>query len=215
MVLKAYYKRTEQKPTEDLSTGGVGIIGVGAKLLEELFTLPMGLDPKLVAAIEEFTAKKRKREKKMAGLEAKAAKGGVLGKAARNEIEQMMSQDLTAMNRIELTLKAAQKKGAKKSGAIALEEKKKAEAEAKKAKRNAGRNKMAAMAALWGGNKKTMLEKTKTKETPNINNRTKTLGKIKNKKSRAGLKKVQSPKRDGVAPWVKKAIKEGKEEKKA
>jgi len=74
----------------------------------------MGLDPKLVAAIEEFTAKKRAREKKMAKLEKRAEKGGVLGKAARNEIEQMMSQDLTAMNRIELTLNAAKKKGKKR-----------------------------------------------------------------------------------------------------
>jgi len=92
MILKSYYKRTEKEPEEDLSNDGVGVTGVGPKVLEELFTLPLGLDPKLVAAIEEFTAKKRKREAKMAKLEKKAAKGGVLGKAAKNEIEQMMSQ---------------------------------------------------------------------------------------------------------------------------
>lgn len=92
MVLRAYYKRHEKPVEEDLSKDGVGVVGVGQKLLEELFTLPLGLDPKLIKAIEEFTAKKRAREKKMSSLEKKAAKGGVLGKAARNEIEQMLSQ---------------------------------------------------------------------------------------------------------------------------
>eukprot|EP00471_Norrisiella_sphaerica_P004037 CAMPEP_0184485054 /NCGR_PEP_ID=MMETSP0113_2-20130426/6702_1 /TAXON_ID=91329 /ORGANISM="Norrisiella sphaerica, Strain BC52" /LENGTH=324 /DNA_ID=CAMNT_0026866325 /DNA_START=42 /DNA_END=1016 /DNA_ORIENTATION=- len=213
MILKSYYKRTEQKCEEDLSNDGVGVLGVGEKLLEELFTLPIGLDPKLIAAIEEFTAKKRAREKKMASLEKKAEKGGVLGKAARNEIEQMMSQDLTAMNRIELTLNAAKKKGAKQSGAAALEKKRKEEEEAKKAKRNAGRSKMAAMAAMWGGSKKAMLNKTKTKETPNIDSRTKALGQIKSKGPRQNLKKVQKP-RDGLAPWVKKAAKQKEDNKK-
>eukprot|EP00470_Lotharella_oceanica_P003789 CAMPEP_0170171552 /NCGR_PEP_ID=MMETSP0040_2-20121228/4715_1 /TAXON_ID=641309 /ORGANISM="Lotharella oceanica, Strain CCMP622" /LENGTH=319 /DNA_ID=CAMNT_0010411675 /DNA_START=26 /DNA_END=985 /DNA_ORIENTATION=- len=207
MILKAYYKRTEKPVEEDLSNDGVGVTGVGPKVLEELFTLPLGLDPKLIAAIEEFTAKKRKREAKMAKLEKKAAKGGVLGKAAKNEIEQMMSQDLTAMNRIELTLMAAKKKGARKSGEEALEAKKKAEEKKKADKLAAGRNKMASMAAMWGGAKKTMLNKTKTKATPNIDSRTKTLGKIKSKSGIQKLKKVQKP-REGLAPWVKKQMKE-------
>jgi len=207
MILKAYYKRTEKAIEEDLSRDGVGVTGVGDKILEELFTLPMGLDPKLIAAIEEFTAKKRARESKMAKLEKKAAKGGVLGKAAKNEIEQMMSQDLTAMNRIELTLKAAKKKGMKKSGEKALEQKRQAEEKKKADKLAAGRSKMAAMAAMWGGAKKTMLNKTKTKATPNIDSRTKTLGKIKSKAGIQKLKKVNKP-REGLAPWVKKAHKE-------
>lgn len=163
LILKAYYKRVEKPIVEDLSNNGVGVVNVGDKLLEELFTLPMGLDPKLVAAIEEFTAKKRKREKKISKLEKKAAKGGVLGKAASNEISQMMSQDQTEMNRIEITLNAAKRKGAKKSGQRALEEKKKAEAEKKKAKIAKGRSKIAGMASLWGGAAK---KKPKRKKSP-------------------------------------------------
>jgi len=216
MILKAYYKRHEKEPTENLSNDGVGVTGVGLKLLEELFTLPLGLDPKLIAAIEEFTAKKRAREKKMGKLEKKAAKGGVLGKAARNEIEQMMSQDLTAQNRVELTLNALKKKSKKKSGAVALEAKRKAEEEEKKAKLAAGRNKMAAMAAMFGGAKKTLLNKTEVKvgKTTGLSQKTKLHGKIKNKNVRGKLKHVESPKTEGVPRWAKNSIKkkaEGKE----
>jgi len=66
---------------------------------------------------------------------------------------------------------------------------------------------MAAMAAMFGGAKKAMLNKTKTKVTPNIDPRTKTLGKLKSKGPRQKLKKVSSRPRDGLAPWVKKDIK--------
>lgn len=49
MVLNSYYKRTEKTNPHDLSKGGVGIVGVGAILLEELFTMPEALDPALEA----------------------------------------------------------------------------------------------------------------------------------------------------------------------
>ncbi|GAB5359277.1 hypothetical protein AAMO2058_000530500 [Amorphochlora amoebiformis] len=209
MILKAYYKRKEIPIVEDLSRDGIGVVGVGGKILEELFTMPMGLDPKLIAAIEEFTAKKRAREKKIQKLEKQAEKGGVLGKAARNEIDQMMSQDLTTMNRVELTLNAAKRKGAKNSGAAELQARKEEEEKKKNSKLAAGRSKMAAMAAMWGGSKKAMLNKTKTKEAPAVNSRTKTLGKIKNKSNKQKLKKVSKP-REGLAPWVKQAANEEK-----
>ena len=48
-------------------------------LLDELFTLPVGLDPELERAIEEFTAKKKQRESKMKDLNERAAAGGVKG----------------------------------------------------------------------------------------------------------------------------------------
>ena len=43
MILGEYYKRHEKEPLEDLSLDGVGITEVGAKLLEELFSMPAGL----------------------------------------------------------------------------------------------------------------------------------------------------------------------------
>jgi len=149
VILTAFYKRIGKPCPHDLSKGGIGVCGVGRLLLDELCTLPMGLDPALEKAIEEFMAKKRARETKVKDLEAKSAKGGVSGLTATNEIKQMESQDLTEMNRMEITLNAAKKRAATQSGDIALQEKKKKQEDEDKAKRDASRNKLKGMAAQW------------------------------------------------------------------
>mmetsp|Transcript_13472 Transcript_13472/g.20819 ORF Transcript_13472/g.20819 Transcript_13472/m.20819 type:complete len:264 (+) Transcript_13472:1079-1870(+) len=150
MILSEYYKRMQIPPEEDLSNDAVGVTGVGAKLLDELFTLPLGLDPALEKAIDEFTAKKREREKKMKTLEEKAAAGGVKGMTAKNELEQMVSQDQTETNRLELTLNAAKRKASKQSGEKALQEKQKAKEDEEKRQREESRNRLAAKAAMFG-----------------------------------------------------------------
>eukprot|EP01027_Heterolobosea_sp_BB2_P026945 GEZU01042068.1.p1 GENE.GEZU01042068.1~~GEZU01042068.1.p1 ORF type:complete len:274 (+),score=185.28 GEZU01042068.1:26-823(+) len=152
MILQEYYKRTGETPKEDLSNGGIGVTGVGHKLLDELFTLPMGLDPELERAIEEFTAAKRARENRMKELAEKAAAGGVKGLAAKNELEQMEKADTTEMNRAEITLEAAKKRASKTSGEAALAEKKKREEEEEKRKREEGRAKLKGIAARWENN---------------------------------------------------------------
>lgn len=149
MILTAYYKRTGEEIKEDLSHGGKGVTGVGLKLLDEFFTLPVGLDPELERAIEEFTAKKKAREAKLQDLEDKAAKGGVKGMAAANEIKQMENEDSTDMNRIELTLNAAKKRGQKSSGDEALAKKKHEEEEIAKKKQEEAKAKLAAMKARF------------------------------------------------------------------
>eukprot|EP01114_Cavostelium_apophysatum_P016274 TRINITY_DN4588_c0_g1_i1.p1 TRINITY_DN4588_c0_g1~~TRINITY_DN4588_c0_g1_i1.p1 ORF type:complete len:264 (-),score=105.47 TRINITY_DN4588_c0_g1_i1:92-883(-) len=149
MILKEYYKRTGETMKEDLSKGGIGVTGVGPKLLDELFTLPMGLSPELVKAIEDFTAVKKAREAKFRDLSSKAAAGGVKGKAAENEIKQLETQDQTEMNRMELTLEAAKKKASKATGEEALKEKLKKEEDEKKKKQDESRAKLAARAAAF------------------------------------------------------------------
>jgi len=149
MILQAYYKRTGEQIKEDLGHGGVGVTGVGAKLLDELFTLPMGLDPELEKAIEEFTAKKKARESKLTELNDKAVLGGVKGMAAANEIKQMENADMTDMNRIEITLNAAKKKGMKSSGEEALAKKKQEEEAAARQKQEESKAKLAAKAAMF------------------------------------------------------------------
>ena len=91
MVLRSYYKRTKKTPPANikLDSKGIGLTGVGDILLEELFTLPEGLPPELVKAIEEFTAAQRAREARVKELRAKAAGGGVKGMAAKNELIQL------------------------------------------------------------------------------------------------------------------------------
>lgn len=149
MIIEEYYKRTGENNPYDLSSGGVGVTGVGNILLDELFTLPVGLDPALEAAIEEFTATKKAKEAKLKQLSEKAAAGGVRGLAAKNEIEQLEAQDSTDMNRLELTLNAAKKRAAKKSGEEAVRERKKAEEDSAKAKQAESRANLKARAALW------------------------------------------------------------------
>jgi len=149
MVLREFYKRHETNPVEDLSNDGVGLTGVGDKLLEELFAPKSGLPPELVAAIEEFTAKKREKEAKVKDLEAKAAAGGVKGAAASNELLQLQASDKTEMNRLELTLNAAKRKASKGSADAALDAKKKKEEEERKKAEEEARQKMIERKKQW------------------------------------------------------------------
>lgn len=138
MILFEYYKRHETKPVEDLSDDGVGVVGVGNKILEELFYPKVGLPPELVEAIEQFTAKKKEIDGRRKDLEGKAALGGVKGNAAANELAQLDAADKTAMNRQEVSLDAARRKALKSSSEVVLDGKKKAEeAERKKAEEDA------------------------------------------------------------------------------
>eukprot|EP00211_Chloroparvula_japonica_P014132 CAMPEP_0119131374 /NCGR_PEP_ID=MMETSP1310-20130426/10189_1 /TAXON_ID=464262 /ORGANISM="Genus nov. species nov., Strain RCC2339" /LENGTH=260 /DNA_ID=CAMNT_0007121941 /DNA_START=102 /DNA_END=884 /DNA_ORIENTATION=+ len=149
VILREYYKRHNKEPEEDLSNEAVGVTGVGEKLLEELFTLPIGLDPALEKAIEEFTAAKRAREDKMKDLADRAAQGGVKAMTAKNELAQMQSEDGTAMNRQELTLDAAKRKASKQSGDVALKQKQKAKEEEERQKKEESRQRLAARAAMF------------------------------------------------------------------
>lgn len=149
LVLLSYFKRTGEKNTHDLSQDGIGVTGVGPQLLDELFTLPVGLDPALEKAIEEFTAQKKAREDKMEELTNLSQESGVKGLRAKNELAQMQSEDVTSMNKMELTLNAARKKASKNSGEQALQEKKKKEEEEEKAKREASRAKLRSIASKF------------------------------------------------------------------
>lgn len=151
MVLQAYYKRMKTEPEEDLSKGGVGVVGVGSKLLDELMEIPLNLDPDLVAALEDLSKAKKARMKKIAKLEAKAAKGGVMGKAAQNELEQFLAKGDSRLQKIEITLKAARKKNLKsaKTAVKALKEEQDKAAKAKKDAVKAKRNAFAARAAMF------------------------------------------------------------------
>jgi len=151
MILREYFKRKDQTPTMKLDneTSAVGLTGVGALLLDELFELPIGLPPELVEAIEKFTATVKSKENRLKELREKASQGGVKGMAAQNEIVQMEKEDKTDLNRLELTLNAAKKKAAKNTGEQALLEKKKKEEEEEKQKQLESKNRLKEKAKLW------------------------------------------------------------------
>mmetsp|Transcript_14221 Transcript_14221/g.42565 ORF Transcript_14221/g.42565 Transcript_14221/m.42565 type:complete len:214 (-) Transcript_14221:1522-2163(-) len=149
MILQEYYKRTDTEPEEDLSGDGVGITGVGPKLLDELFTLPQGLDPAIEHAIEAFTAHRREKAAKMKQLEDKAAAGGVKGMAAAQELRILQSADGTEENRIELTLAAAKRRASKHSGEEALQAQKRQMEEEMKKKAEDSKARLAARRAMF------------------------------------------------------------------
>jgi hypothetical protein len=118
-------------------------------LLEELFTMPMGINPEIEEAIAAFMAEKRAKEAKMTDLEEKASHGGVKGLAAKNEIAQMLAADSTEENKTELTLKAAQRRASKYSAQDQLEKQKKQEQQVVEQKRRASRANLAQRAAMF------------------------------------------------------------------
>jgi hypothetical protein len=150
LVLTEYFKRTKEIPNVDLGNFGIGVTGVGEKMLQELFTFPQGLDPEIEAAIEAFLKEKKIKEAKIRQLEDKAAKGGVLGLAAKNELAQIGARDVTHENRVEISLKAAQRRS---SGGISAEEtlklKKAEEEKVLVQKRRASREALAMRAAQF------------------------------------------------------------------
>lgn len=149
MILKAYFERKKTEPTVSLENDGVGLTGVGEMLLEELFELPLGVDPAIMKAIEEFTEAQRKRNATIRDLEEKVAQGGVKGLAAKNELFQLGQQDQTMTNKLELTLNAAKRKASKFSGAEALAKAQKAEEAARQEQLQNSRAKLAARAAAF------------------------------------------------------------------
>jgi len=147
MILTEYYKRHKQQPAEDLSNDAIGVVGVGEKLLEELFTMPAGLSAELEKAIDDFYKSKRERDARYKQLEGVAASGAsVKALGAKNEIAQMDAADKTEMNRLELTLNAAKRKAQKSSAEQLLAEKEKASKAEEDGKRNAGRQRLSAIA---------------------------------------------------------------------
>lgn len=151
MILEAYYDRKGEKCPFDLSRKGVGVTGCGAHILDELMYMPEGLSPELIAALDAFEKSQRERAAHIKKLEDTAAAGGVKGLAAKNELEQLATQDSTEMNKLEITLNAAKRKQSKNTGAAEVERKKKLQADEEAAQKRASKAKLAAMRSAFEG----------------------------------------------------------------
>jgi len=149
MILSEYFKRHETTPNVSLENDGIGLTGVGDMLLEELFTVKLGMDPELERAIEEFMAKKREKETKVKDLEAKTVLGGVKGLTAKAELAQIAAGDKTDENRIEITLNAAKKRAGNFSAAEQLKKTQEQEAARTTEKRRASKANLAQRAAMF------------------------------------------------------------------
>ena len=115
MILEEYFKRKGTEPDVDMGNDGVGLTGVGDRLIEELFAPPAGLDPELEKLMAEFSLMHASREKEIHELEATVAEGGVKGMAAKNKLESLKKEDQTSMHAVEAKIAAAIKKAVRKS----------------------------------------------------------------------------------------------------
>ena len=149
MILTEYFARHEMAPNVDLSNDAIGLVNVGDMLLEELFTVRLGIDPAVQAAIEEFMQLKKAKEAKISELSAKAANGGVKGLTAKAELLQIGAADTTNENRVEITLNAAKRRAGKECATVALDQKKKAEEAALQQKRRDSRLALAERARMF------------------------------------------------------------------
>lgn len=149
MILKDYYKRTGDQINIDLNSNGIGLTGVGNMLLDELFFIPVGLDPKLEQAIEEFFAEKREKEQIIKKLKEQTKLNGVAGLKAVHELKQIQVRDNTETNRLEITLNAAKRRGSGKSAEAELFEKKELERKESERKLLESRNALKKRASVF------------------------------------------------------------------
>ena len=116
MILKEYFQRKGEEPDIPLDDDAVvGLVGVGDKLIEELYAPPAGLDPELEKMMSEFQLEHTKRQKRIEDLEATVALGGVKGMAAKNSLTALRKQDQTEMHGVEAKIAAAIKRTQKRS----------------------------------------------------------------------------------------------------
>jgi len=137
MILEEFFRRQGAAPDVDMGNDGVGLTGVGDRLIEEMFAPPQGVDPELEKMMKDFAIQHAKSKAEIADLQAVVEQGGVKGMSAKNSLESLQKKDTTDLNAIEARIAAAIKKTEKKT----LEEvaKKEAEAATKKAEAEAGR----------------------------------------------------------------------------
>ena len=112
LVLQEFFKRQDMEPDVDLGSDGVGLTGVGDRLVEELYAPPQGVDPELEKMMKQFSQEHARRKKEEADLEVIVAQGGVKGMAAKGELEKLKHRDESDMHAIEARIAAAIKKGA-------------------------------------------------------------------------------------------------------
>lgn len=115
MILEEFFARKGEAPDVDLTNNGVGLTGVGERLIEELFAPPQGVDPELEKMMKDFAANRAAKQKEIADLEAVVAAGGVKGMSAKSTLDNLLKEDTSALNAIEARIAAAIKKTEKKT----------------------------------------------------------------------------------------------------
>lgn len=149
MILEEFFARKGEAPDVDLTNNGVGLTGVGDRLIEELFAPPQGVDLDLEKMMKDYASSRADRAKAIADLEAVVAGGGVKGMSAKTQLESLKKEDSSALNAIEARIAAATKKAEKKASeeVARLDHEFESKSEAEKASHRAG---LASKTAAFG-----------------------------------------------------------------
>jgi len=138
MILNSYFSRKGMEPDVDMSTDGVGLVGVGLRLVTEMYSPPLGLDPELEKMMKDFMISKKEREIAIKEKEAVIAQGGVKAMAVKAELEKLTASNESDLNHLEAKIKASTKK-AEVASAKMLTEKEAARAAVEADKRAKGK----------------------------------------------------------------------------
>jgi len=115
MILQEFFKRKGTEPDVDLGNEGIGLIGVGDRLVEEIYAPPPGLDPELDKMMLTFATEQQTRAETLKKLEETVAEGGVKGMGAKTQLEKLQHEDSAHLNALEARIAAAIKKNQKKA----------------------------------------------------------------------------------------------------
>jgi hypothetical protein len=69
MILEEFFRRQGSAPDVDMGNDGVGLTGVGDRLIEELFAPPQGVDPELEKMMKDFAIQHAKSKQEIAELQ--------------------------------------------------------------------------------------------------------------------------------------------------
>jgi len=123
LILEEFFARKDIAPDVSMDNEGVGLTGVGDRLMEELFAPPQGVDPELEKMMRDFANGQAAKAKDIAELEEIVAQGGVKGMGANTKLEALKKSDSSDLHLIEARIAAAIKKAEKRTNEeVALRE---------------------------------------------------------------------------------------------
>jgi hypothetical protein len=120
-MLKEFFAREGIPADVDMDGEGVGLSGVGERLIGELFAPPLGLDPDLEKMMKEFSIQTADTEKKIAEQLTVINAGGIKAMAAKTEMGKLTSANESGLHHIEAKIKASFAR-AEKAAAVKLAE---------------------------------------------------------------------------------------------
>ena len=113
MILQEYFKRYSKEADVNLDDDSKGLNGQTTRVIEEMFAVPVGLDPDLEKLMAEFSLMHAKKEAKEQELKKLAKLGGVKGLTAQNQLNAMKNEDLSQIHEVEIKVAAALKRAQK------------------------------------------------------------------------------------------------------